>query len=361
MQKKVRTVLGDIRPEDMGYTSMHDHTFIDLRSAADYLESIFFGVQPEKLVFTPENYDYLKGGAFLLCKELQVIDDLDGLEKEYRNFVDIGGKTVVEAAPSTARGDVRKMAELSRRTRLNIICATGIYHDTAIPAELKGRDVPFYYDYMKKEIVEGIDGTEIRPGMLKGALNTCSDTEKNVIEACMQLSAETGMSVHIHTEPTVDGDDVVSILDAASAKYGVGHGRVHICHMDNRIVASTMVTDFLEDFDTQRVLDLDVHKKLLGKGYSIGLDTWGMPIQNPNMFMPDDFDRLKALITLIDLGFGDQITLGNDFSSKMEWRAFGGSGCTRFADFGGQLMELLGREDQYHKLVYENPMRIMQF
>ena len=131
--------------------------------------------------------------------------------------------------------------------------------------------------------------------------------------------------------------------------------------MDNRLIAATMVTDFLEDISVQRELDLTVQKKLLSKGYSIGLDTWGMPIQNPNMFMPDDFDRLKALITLIDLGFEDQITLGNDFSSKIEWRAYGGSGCTRFADFGGMMMELLGREDQYHKLVYENPMRIMQF
>lgn len=361
MQKKVRTVLGDILPEQMGYTSMHDHTFLDLQTAADYLQSIFFGVQEQKLAFIPENYDYLKTGTFLLCKDLQVIDDLEGLEREYLYFKELGGNTVVDAAPSAPRGDIRKMAELSRRTGLNIICATGIYHDTAIPAELKHRDLDFYYRYMKQEIDEGIDGTDIRPGMLKGALNTCSETEQNVVEACIKLSAETGMSAHIHTEPTVDGDDLLSIVSGLTAKYSLSPERVHICHMDNRIVASTMVMDFLEDFDTQRTLDLDIHKKLLDQGFSIGLDTWGMPIHNPNMFMPDDFDRLKALITLIDLGYGNQITLGNDFSSKIEWRAFGGSGCTRFAEFGGQLMEMMGRDDQYHKLVCENPMRIMQF
>lgn len=361
MEKKVRTVLGDIRPEEMGYTSMHDHAFLDMGPAADYLASIFFDVQPEKLVFTPENYNYLKGGTFLLCKELQTVDDLEGLTREYQYFADVGGRTVVDAAPASARGDVWKLAELSRRTGLHFICATGVYHETAIPPELRNRDVDFYYQYMKKEVDEGIDGTQIRPGMLKGALNLCSDTERNVIEACMKLSAETGLSVHIHTEPTVDGDDIVSILDTLSGKYGVGTNRVHVCHMDNRLVASNMVMDFLEDLTVQRELDLEAHKKLLDRGYSIGLDTWGMPIQNPNMFMPDDFDRLKALIVLIDMGYGDQITLGNDFSSKMEWRACGGYGCTRFAEFGGELMEMMGREDQYHKLVYENPMRIMQF
>ena len=34
---------------------------------------------------------------------------------------------------------------------------------------------------------------------------------------------------------------------------------------------------------------------------------------------------------------------------------------TQFADFGLNLMNMLGREDEAHKLVYENPARILSF
>ena len=45
----------------------------------------------------------------------------------------------------------------------------------------------------------------------------------------------------------------------------------------------------------------------------------------------------------------------------MEQRQFSGYGYTRFADFGLRLLNLLGREKQAHKLVYENPARILAY
>lgn len=360
---KITTVTGDIKPEEMGYCTMHDHTFLDLSTAAEYMKSIFWDVKEEQIAFIPENYPYLKTGMFLLNDELKLIDDFEGLKKEYEHFKALGGRTVVDPLPATGRckNYAALVSRLSKETGLYFITATGFYHDTAIPAEVKGKDADFYYQVMKREIEHGIDGTGVKPGCLKGALNTCSDTERNILEACIKLSKETGLSVHVHTEPTVEGEDIVTICDSLTEKYGLNPERVHICHMDNRIVASTMVTDFLEDMEAERTLDLELHKTLCQKGYTIGLDTWGMPIANMNMFMPDDFDRLKALIALCDMGYEDQITLGCDFSNKIEWRKYGGYGVTRFEEFAGQLMELLGREEQFHKLVYENPMRIMMY
>ena len=57
-----------------------------------------------------------------------------------------------------------------------------------------------------------------------------------------------------------------------------------------------------------------------------------------------------------------QIThLTIDFTDKMEQRQFGGYGCTCFSDFGLRLLNLLGREEQAHKLVYENPASILAY
>lgn len=358
---KITTVCGDIAPDQLGFTTMHDHTFIDLSVSGAYMESMFPGIPQEMVRFVPENYGFLKSGTYLMCKELQVVDDLEGMAKEYGYFAALGGKSVCDPAPSTARGDVRKMRALSEKTGLNIICATGIYHEAAIAEDMRNRDTGFYYHFCKDEIEKGIDGTDVHPGLLKAALATGSETETAVLEACVRLSAETGMSVHVHTEPTMDGDEILDLLNATTKKYGVDPGRVVVCHMDNRIACGVMVGDYLEDPDVDRTLDLTIQKALLGQGYNIGLDTWGMPVVNPNFFMPDDFERMKALVTLIDLGYAGQITLGNDFSSKLMWRAYGGFGCTRFEEYALPLLEQLGREEAVKKLVYENPTRILAY
>ena len=361
MAKKITTVRGDISPEQLGFTSIHDHTFLDMRVSGQYMESLFPGVPQEMVRFTPENYGFLKSGTYLMCKDLQVVDDLEGLVKEYGYFAAIGGRSVCDAAPSTGRGDIRKIQALSERTGLNIICATGIYHEAAIPEELRNRGTEFYYSFCKKEIEQGIDGTDIHPGLLKAALATGSETETDVLEACTRLSAETGLSLHVHTEPTMDGDKILELLGRLTEKYGVDPRRIVVCHMDNRIAGGVTVTDYLTHPEQDRTLDLTVQRALLDRGYNIGLDTWGMPVVNPYFFMPDDFERMKALVTLIDLGYAGQITLGNDFSSKLMWRAYGGYGCTRFEEYALPLLEQLGRGEAIKKLVYENPTRILSY
>lgn len=363
---RVTTVRGDIAPEQLGFTSMHDHTFFDIRITAEFMKNMFPDVSPEQVVFQPENFPFMKTGAYLLCEDLQTLDDMEGLVKEYGFFKAIGGQSVCNPMPMGLRTDIRKDRELSERTGLNFITCTGLYTETSRPAHLLGKSEEFYYQLFKKEIEEGIDGTDIFPGVLKGAYatygpNGIAESEISVVNALARLCAETNMSLHVHTDAVIDGDDIFNALEDAVTKYGVDRRRVQVCHMDNRIAGSVMVTDYLEDPDTDRTLDLDLQKKLLDKGYNIGLDTWGLPVVNPNYFLADDFERTKALVTLIDAGYVDQITLGNDFSGKLCWRQHGGYGCTRFAEFGLALLEQLGREDQIKKLVIDNPARILAY
>lgn len=359
--KKIRTVLGDIAPEQLGFTSMHDHTNCDLRAAADYLKSLFPPVPPEMLEFRMENMSFFRTGAYLMCPELQKIDDVDGLAAEFGFFKAMGGQSVVDPAPSLMRGDIRKKQELSHKTGLNIVCATGMYHRTAVPEGYWDKGVEFYYGMFKNEIENGIDGTEVRPGVLKASLATCCDMERDVLEACVRLSSETGMAVYIHTEPTTDGNSIERLLDTLCDQYGVDHGRIQVCHMDSRIACGVPVAAYMNDPALDRTLDLDIHKRLLGKGYTIGLDCWGMPTNGMYLFSPDNYERLKALITLLDLGYGDQIVLGNDFCCRMQWKKYGGAGCVSFVESGLSGLEMFGRKDQIRKLVIENPARILAF
>lgn len=104
MGKKIRTVCGDISPEHLGFTTMHDHTFLDLSVAGTFMKNMFPGVTDEILAFTPENYGFLKSGTYLMCKDLQVIDDMDYLVKEYNYFKALGGRSVVDPGPIGLRG-----------------------------------------------------------------------------------------------------------------------------------------------------------------------------------------------------------------------------------------------------------------
>ena len=67
------------------------------------------------------------------------------------------------------------------------------------------------------------------------------------------------------------------------------------------------------------------------------------------------------MISLIDLGYADQITLGNDFSSKLLGRSSGNYGCTRFAEFALPMLKKHGYEAAIQKLVVDNPRRILEY
>lgn len=100
MAKRITTVCGDIAPEQLGFTSMHDHTFVDLSLAGAFMEAMFAGMPSQMLAFTPENYAFLKNGSYLANKELQVVDDLELLVKEYSLFKAAGGSPSATPAPS---------------------------------------------------------------------------------------------------------------------------------------------------------------------------------------------------------------------------------------------------------------------
>lgn len=365
-KKKITTVCGDIAPEQLGFTSLHEHTFLDLRIAGAFMKNYFKNVPSSKLSFQLENFAFLKQGVYLVSDKCAVVDDMDFLVKEYGFFKADGGQSVCDCSPIGVRGDVLKMRALSQKTGLNILCATGVYTMTSRPPELLGKDADFYYKTFKREVEQGIDGTDVRPGLLKAAIATYGpdgkimEGELEGVRACARLSAETGLSLHIHTDPTLCGEDVVATAQRA-IDCGAQPDKIHICHMDSRLACSVPVADYLNKPTVDRTLDLETHKRLLDLGVTIGLDTWGMAITNNAFFVPDAFERLKGLITLLDLGYEDQITLGNDFSSKLLGRTYGNYGCTRFAEFALPMLKQYSREKAIQKLVVDNPARILAY
>ena len=365
--KRITTVLGDITPEEAGITSIHDHTFANLSIAGEFMKNMFGNIPESMLRFTPENYDFLKTGVYLMSPELQKVDDIDYLEKEYGYFKELGGKTVVDPGPIGIRGTAEQLKLFAERSGLHLVCATGVYTATSRPQELLEKGEQEIYSIMKKEIDEGIEGTDVKPGIIKAAVATYGSDGKVLqaeidgIRAGGRLAAETGMSFHIHTDPVIREADLLAIVDIVTRECGMKPERIQICHMDNRLSFRVMVQDYVTKSEVARNINLETQKKLLDKGVNIGLDTWGMCISSAYAFTTDDYDRLKALIQLADMGYASQLALGNDFSSKLFGKTYGGSGCTRFLAYGIKTLKEMGRESLIHKLLIENPARLLAY
>jgi len=363
---KITTVNGEILPQNLGFTSMHDHTLIDTSIAGAFMKRIFHDIPGEMLEFRPENYGFLKTGVYLMSPQLQNVDDMEFLLNEYKYFSQAGGRSVVDPAPVGIRGNVKQLQEFSRRSGLQLICATGIYTATSRPDNLKGKGEEELYQYFRKEITDGIDGTDVHPGILKCAAatygaNGIMQEEIDGIRACSRLSAETGLAVYLHTDSQVRGEDLLKIVRMMISECGADPRKIEVCHMDNRLACSVSVKDYIQKENAARNISLETHHRLLDLGVNLGLDTWGMPIHSTQMFFTDDFDRMKALIILVREGYDGQLTLGNDFSSKIAGRQYGEAGCTAFITHGITALKENGMEKAITQITIDNPVRILAY
>ena len=105
----VRTVLGDIRPEELGNTSCHDHLVVRRVNGTNL---------PQKLV----------------------LDEYEKTQEELRAFVSQGGRTVVDAQPFGAGRDVEALRRLCKRTGVHIIASTGFHTRFFYPREFWAYD-----------------------------------------------------------------------------------------------------------------------------------------------------------------------------------------------------------------------------
>src|SRR5699024_11603255 len=93
------------------------------------------------------------------------------------------------------------LKEISEKTGLQIICATGYYYEGegATPyfkfRQMLGTAEKDIYDMFMTEINEGIEGTGIRPGIIKLASSKIEITsyEKKYFDEAAQVHKETGI------------------------------------------------------------------------------------------------------------------------------------------------------------------------
>jgi len=101
---RVNTVLGPVKPEDLGVTLTHEHIFIDLRFDGTGVDG--------------------------------VLDDVGLAINELRCFKEAGGGAVVDVTNKYLGRNAIGQMQVARETGLHIIASTGYYRTVYYPAHV---------------------------------------------------------------------------------------------------------------------------------------------------------------------------------------------------------------------------------
>ncbi|MBY8862362.1 hypothetical protein K7711_38230 [Nocardia sp. CA2R105] len=363
MAKSITTVRGEIAPEQLGMTTMHEHLNSDMTPLRIIAEQ--YSVQtppPAMLTLTNENMAFLRSGAAIFSEESMTIGDIDYTAAELGHFRKVGGQAVVDASPIGLRGDVTQLRAASELADVHVICATGLYTATTRPPAFQGWSEKQQVAHFTREALDGIEGSDVRAGILKCALSaqtpndSLSEIELTTLRACAQASLETGLSVHVHSAFPMTDEHVLEGVRVLLDDVGLPPDRLHMMHMDSFLRPWDSREKYLQSIDSVKSVRTDLLERVLDRGVTIGFDSWGSSVE----ILPQDDDRLKGLIHLIRKGYDARIVLGHDVTQKPEGVSFGGKGFNHFAQLVPRSLAQAGiSEETYHRLTVDTPARIL--
>lgn len=173
---RIQTVLGDIAPEHLGPTLIHEHTFL-----------AWGGWQADPRI----NFDR-EANLLRLATEL----------KETREQFGVTG--LVDAAPADLGRDVLFQQEMSRISGVHIIAATGMYRaGWGFPRYWQTLSIEDLEDFFEYEITQGVGNTGVRCGVIKvaSAMEGMTDYEERAFRAAARVSRRLGVAIITHTDP----------------------------------------------------------------------------------------------------------------------------------------------------------------
>lgn len=294
----VRTVLGDIAAEELGATDYHEHLF-----------------QTTPLLTGEE------------------LDDEPASAAEARALRDSGAAAMVEATPIGLGRRPAAVAAISRETGLHVVHTTGAHREVHYASDdrlLSNSEVELAARF-RTELTEGIDGTDVRAGVVKAGVGLWSMTgfERRVLGAAGTLAGALGVPVMVHLEHGSAAHEVLDLL----AEHGCSPGRVALAHVD-------------------RNPDAGLHAEIAARGAYLGYDGAAR-----HQYWPDSV-LIDTLAAVVAAGHGDRILLGGDVARASRYVAYGGMPglAYLFTRFVPRVREAIG-ETAAEQILIANPAR----
>lgn len=199
-----------------------------------------------------------------------------------------GLTTMVDATPFDLGRDVELLAEVSRRSGVTILAASG--HWLLPSVFMSNRSVSELADLFIADLTTGADGTAIRCGVMKVASeDEVTPFDRRVLEAVAIAHRATGAPIITHAAAR---NRIGEAQAAIFEELGVPPARVVIGHADD-------------------TYDLDYLTGLADRGFVIGMDR--IPCGNlPEYGGRTVDDRIGMIVALVELGYGDRVVVSHD-------------------------------------------------
>ena len=160
----IRTVKGDISPEDLGTTLCHEHLRIELKK-------IFQEPADRKNFERAYSHVTLENLGWVRAHYINNLDNLGLYEEqlvvdEVSLFKEAGGSTLVEVTPVDIGRNPESLLRIAEATQLNIVMGSGYYVFGTHPADLKVRSEDSLAEEMVNDIRQGVGDTGIQSGII---------------------------------------------------------------------------------------------------------------------------------------------------------------------------------------------------
>jgi phosphotriesterase-related protein len=308
---RIRTVLGDIDPETLGFTHCHEHIFIERDKSSE--------IDPSLL-----------------------IDDYEKSLKELKRFRETGGNALVDAQPALAGRVAEWLLKASQDSGIHIIASTGFhkicfyYENSYLFSKTEQEITELYISEIKQGMLtskqDGMQRSNARAGIIKTAVDSGGIFSDKLYEKLHQAAAsaqlETGVPVMCHIDTGADAEEVVRFYTDA----GVSAARIWIAHLDRA------------DNDIGR------HKAIASGGSYLEYDTIARPKYHDNQY------ECKLIMDMIAAGYENKLLLGLD-STRKRLESYGGKiGLPYLHEVFIPYLKSNGiTEDEIRKLMYDNP------
>jgi len=255
----VESVLGPLDSSKLGFTLMHEHI---IGAAA--------GI--------PQAYPELLGKGYV-----------DRIVGELKQVKQAGINTIIDATTFDLGRDGSLLAEVSRKSGVNLIATTGWWLE--MPHILGNFSIDQFTELFIREIRIGINGTTIKAGILKSAADIGGVTPagETTLRAVARAHLQTKVPIMLHSYPLGQvGRSQLAILK----EEGVDLKWVKVDHC----------TD---------TTDMEYLGWLLEQGCYLGMDKYPGTDVEPN-FSISPLARIKTLKALIEAGYSSRLLLSHD-------------------------------------------------
>ena len=338
-----RTVLGDVPASDLGAFLPHEHVLCDTRT--------IWGLNMEGEPVTPENAAEVSKNP-MAYPDCLVLDDVELATAELRDFKANGGGGIADLTPEGVGGNPAALVHVSRGSGLHVITGFGPYVEHAQLPKMRDISVEALADDFVRNIVEGIDGTGVRAGIIGeiGTSEPIGPGETKALKAAAIAQQATGCAITIHVHMGArTGHQILSIIEDA----GGDPSRVVLGHLDVHLSR-----DFEPDTAVQH------HVEVADRGCFIEYDLCGFEefvrlSTGPSYHHATDLARVEAVHDSVERAYGSHLLLSHDVCKKVQLKHFGGRGYSHTVTTFKEMLVERGLSPEMLTEIYEvNPQRV---